>query len=165
MLRRLDPDDLVAFRSYRNDAEIGRYQGWSPLSDEDALAFLSEMSVTPFGVAGEWIQIGIAEPPTGKLVGDIGVCIDSDGRSAEIGFSLARGAQGQGLATAAVREAIRLIFALSEADQIRAVTDARNAACLRLLERLGMHRIETRQVQFRGECCTEHVYILPRPDA
>jgi hypothetical protein len=43
-LRRLMPSDLRAFQSYRQDAEIGRFQGWQAMSDAEALAFLLEMN-------------------------------------------------------------------------------------------------------------------------
>ena len=41
-----------------------------------------------------------------------------------------------------------------------ATTDSRNDASIRLLERSGFKRQETRDAVFRGEPCTEHVYVL-----
>ena len=32
-LRRMRPEDLTAFQAYRALPELGRYQGWSPMSD------------------------------------------------------------------------------------------------------------------------------------
>jgi aminoglycoside 6'-N-acetyltransferase len=162
MLRRLAMDDLAEFQAYRRDPEIGRYQGWSPMSDEDAAAFLVEMSAAALLRPGTWTQIGIAEPKTRRLVGDIGLFLGQDGRQAEVGFTLARHAQGRGVATAAVREAIRLVFAASTVDRVLCITDARNHASVRLLERVGMRRTETRNALFRGEQCVEYVYMLAR---
>lgn len=162
MLRRLSTDDLAAFQAYRHDPELGRYQGWSPVSDAEAKTFLTEMSTAPLPNPGSWTQIAIAEPSTQGLVGDIGVFLDQDGRCAEIGFTLARHAQGRGVGTAAVREAIRLIFECSTAERVRGVTDARNTASIRLLERVGMRRAETKNAIFRGEPCVEFVYAVAR---
>lgn len=162
ILRRLSRGDLTEFQAYRHDPELGRYQGWSALSDPEAIDFLGEMNVTPLFGFGSWTQIGIADPHTQRLIGDIGVFLDEEGRGAEVGFTLARHAQGRGIATAAVREAIELLFALTRADRVLGITDARNSASIRLLERVGMRRIETTQAVFRGEPCVEHVYVLCR---
>ena len=68
-LRRLRPDDLPAFQAYRHDPEVWRYQGWDPVPDAEALAFLTEMEQAPFGVPGEWLQIAIAAADGDGLLG------------------------------------------------------------------------------------------------
>jgi len=161
MLRRLTVADLPAFQAYRSDAELGRYQGWSPMPDADAARFLGEMHAAPFPRWGDWIQIAIARSEDQALIGDIGICFAEGGHQAEIGFTLSRAAQGRGIATAAVREAIALIFSVSDVARVVAVTDARNVASVRLLERLGMLRLHTREALFRGEPCLEHTYTTP----
>lgn len=165
MVRRLTVADLPEFQAYRHDPELGRYQGWSVMSDEEAAAFLSEMNTAPLLNPGTWTQIGIAEPNTCRLIGDIGMFLDQDGRYAEVGFTLARHAQGHGVATGAVRAAIQLILAATKVDQVIGITDARNAASVRLLERVGMRRTETTNAVFRGEQCVEFVYTMLRNDA
>lgn len=160
MLRRLASDDLPEFQAYRHDPELGRYQGWSPMSDEEATAFLREMNTAPLLNPGNWTQIGIAEPDSGLLIGDIGVFLDQDGRYAEVGFTLARHAQGRGVAAAAVRETVNLIFAATEVDRVFGITDARNYASVRLLERVGMRKTATKNAVFRGEQCVEYVYAV-----
>lgn len=159
-LRRLSPDDLPAFQAYRHDPEVGRWQGWQPLSDAQAMAFLSEMASAPLFVPGTWSQLGIAADATGPLLGDIGIHISEDGHEAEFGFSLARAAQGRGLASAAVREALSLVFAQTAVQRIHAQTDRRNLACLRLLERLGATKLDEIATEFRGEPCVELRYEL-----
>ena len=163
ILRRLTSADLPAFQAYRSDPQLGLYQGWSPMSDEKALAFLSEMSTAPLFRPGSWTQIGIAEAPGQHLSGDIGLFLSEDSRHAEIGFTLARHAQGRGVATTAVREAITLIFDCSPVERVLGITDVRNSASVRLLERVGMERVEARTTVFRGEPCEEWVYAVARP--
>ncbi len=80
-------------QDYRHHEELGRYQGWLPTPDEQASAFLAEMSVAPFPHPGHWVQIGIAEPESQRLIGGIG-CLDLDATSDGIGFTVARVAQG-----------------------------------------------------------------------
>lgn len=163
-LRRLRADDLASFQAYRAVPELGRYQGWTPMPDEAAAAFLAEMRDAPLFPRGDWIQLGIAAPDD-TLVGDIGICVDADGRSAEIGFTLAPAAQGRGIATRAVREAIALAFATTGVERVVGITDRRNAASIRLLERCGFRRAESREAVFKGEDCVEDVFVLARSGA
>lgn len=162
MLRRLSTADLADFQAYRHDEELGRYQGWLPTPDEQASAFLAEMNLAPFPNPGHWVQIGIAEPGYQRLIGDIGVFLDLDANRAEIGFTLARIAQGRGVATAAVRRVVDLIFKCSTAERVIGITDARNLPSVRLMERIGMRRTETRKAVFRGDACVEHTYAVTR---
>jgi len=163
-LRRLRASDLEAFQAYRRIPELGRYQGWSPMSDAEALAFLDEMSRAPLFAPGRWLQLGIAAPGAGMLVGDIGIHLSDDGHTGEAGFTLQPSAQGRGIATAAVREALGILWAATAATRVLGITDERNAPSMRLLERLGFVCQETRVVDFKGEPCVERVYALPRHD-
>lgn len=163
-LRRVHPRDRAAFQAYRSLPELGRYQGWSPMLDAEALAFLDQMHRAPLFTPGQWIQLGIAEPESDALVGDIGLYLSEDGASGEVGFTLQPSAQGRGVASRAVREAIRLFFAATSATRVLGITDERNLPSIRLLVRLGFDFIERRQVVLRGQPCTEWVYVLPRND-
>lgn len=159
-LRRLDATDLPAFQAYRNDPDVGRWQGWAPKAEAEALAFLSEMAGAPLFRPGEWTQLGIADDLTGQLLGDLGVYISADGREAEFGFTLARDAQGRGIASAAVCEAVALVFDQTPVARIHAQTDERNTACVRLLERLQARLIDRIATEFRSEPCIELRYEL-----
>lgn len=135
------------------------------MPDAEALAFLEEMAVAPLFTPGEWVQLAISEASDERLVGDIGVFIAEDKRHAEIGFTLESSVQGRGIATAAVREAIKLIFQRTTVAEILGITDSRNLASIRLLERLGFTQHAIRQAVFRGEPCSELVYALRREDS
>lgn len=161
-LRRLHPRDLDAFQAYRALPELGRYQGWSPMPNAEALAFLREMHEVPGFANGQWLQLGIAEPDSDVLVGDIGIYLSEEGADGEIGFTLHPSSQGRGIAGRAVREALQLFFAATRANRILGITDERNVPSIRLLERAGFALVEIRQVEFRGQPCTERVYALTR---
>ncbi len=139
---------------------MGRWQGWSPRSDVDALAFLNEMASMPLFQPGTWTQLAIADNADNALLGDIGIHLSADGREAEFGFSLARAAQGRGIARATVQAAIAQVLAQTTVQRIAAQTDARNTACIRLLERLGGELIARIDTTFRGEPCIELRYLL-----
>ncbi len=162
LLRRFAPSDLAAFQSYRQDPETGKYQGWTAQSDAIAAKFIREMQGAALFYPGQWLQLAISELDSKRLIGDIGVCLAADRSHAEIGFSMSPSAQGRGLATDAVCTVINLIFECTEATQIIGVTDARNLASIKLLERVGMLRTASTEAIFRGETCIEHTYAIER---
>ena len=164
VLRRLAPSDLAAFQAYRQDAGLARYQGWVATPDEEALGFLGQMQGARLLQPGVWCQIGIAEADTDVLIGDMGLLLSSDATQAEVGFTLRRASHGRGLATAAVREAIALIFEHTPARRVTAAADARNAASIRLLERVGMRLLEMRDVEALGGGYAECVHAVDRAD-
>ncbi|MCC6903854.1 MAG: GNAT family N-acetyltransferase [Polyangiaceae bacterium] len=163
-LRRLHSRDRAAFQAYRSLPELGRYQGWSPMSDAEAHAFLDEMHRAPLFTPRQWVQLGIAKPESDELVGDIGLYLSEDGTCGEVGFTLEPSSQGRGVAALAVREALQLLFAATSVARVVAITDERNRPSIKLLERVGFGFVESRQVVFRGEPCTERAYELPRSD-
>lgn len=134
------------------------------MSAAQAKAFLEDMNTAPLFQPDKWTQLGIAEPEGLTLLGDLGLFVAPDSREVEIGYTLARSAQGRGLATAAVRELPQIIFRFTCADHAIAITDARNHASICLLERVGMRKREERNAVFCGEPCVEYVYFAPRDE-
>lgn len=161
-LRRLAARDLAPFQAYRGDAELGRYQGWQPMDEAAALAFLQQMALSPFCPAGAWFQIGICAQGSDVLIGDIGLHLHADATVAEIGFTLARAAQGQGWGSEAVAAAVALVFAHTPAQRVLGITDTRNTASVRLLQRVGMKRYATLDTVFRGAPCVEDFFVRHR---
>jgi aminoglycoside 6'-N-acetyltransferase len=162
LLRRLAVVDFAAFQAYRQDPVVARYQGWSPMPDAEALEFIREMAVAALFARGSWVQLAIARSADNALVGDLGLFLAEDGGHAELGFTIAPSAQRRGLGTAAVRGAIGLLFEQTPARKVLGITDARNTPSARLLERVGMTRVEQRQTVFRNEECTEWVYAIEK---
>ncbi len=97
-----------------------------------------------------------------SLIGDIGLLLANDGKHVEIGFTLRRQSQGQGVCTIAVREAINLVFAHTQAERVLGITDARNLSSIRLLERVGMRKTKSSSALFGNEPCIEHTYAVSR---
>jgi aminoglycoside 6'-N-acetyltransferase len=161
LLRRFTTDDLAAFQSYRSDPELARYQGWEPMPDEEAELFLSAQANRTLGVAGEWLQVAVTLRDTGRLIGDLGLCvIDEAGSSVELGFTMSRGAQGQGYATEAVRGVAERLLGMRLVQSLVATTDARNTASVALLRRVGFMHKRTTPTTFRGEPCMEDTFEL-----
>jgi len=158
-LRRFRRDDLRRFQAYRHDPEVARYQGWDPVPDEQAREFLAEMAEAPFGQPDEWLQIAIADPAD-ALIGDIGLFTSASGAEAELGITLAREAQGSGLAEEAARMLIDGLRAHTAVRRLVGITDTRNLPSARLLRRLGMELEAEKPGELRGEPCREWYFAL-----
>lgn len=161
-LRKLRNSDFRAFHAYRSDPEVARFQGWSPMSEEEAAAFLREYGRDAGLEPGEWAQVGIAALEDDRLIGDAGIWLSPDGQWAEVGLSVNPTVQRAGLGREALTALIALVFAHTAARRVVAATDARNTACLALLEGVGMRLADTAGAEYKGEACTEHVYAIQR---
>jgi RimJ/RimL family protein N-acetyltransferase len=163
VLRRFIAADLMPFLAYRNDPEVARYQSWTSFSREAAMVFINEMAHAPIAQIGEWFQVAIAEKTTNRLVGDIGLCIAAANPAiVEIGFTLARQEQGQGYACEAVRACIGRLFEAGTIHRVVGICDARNAASIKLLTRLGMVLVKTETVGVGEAAWVEHTFVLEK---
>lgn len=161
-IRRLRPSDLRAFHAYRSDDEVAKYQGWSVMSESEAAAFLQEQSSASLLEPGHWCQLGIATRSDDRLIGDVGVYVAPDLEQAEIGFSLDIPSQGKGFGSEAIRVVLDLLFMHTPIARVVAITDARNAPAIRLLERAGMRMTGTVDAVFKGQPCVEYVFAIHR---
>jgi [ribosomal protein S5]-alanine N-acetyltransferase len=87
-----------------------------------------------------WQQFAVIDCSNDGYLGDIGVNFDTPrNRQAEIGFAFAPEARQRGLATEAVGALVDLLFARGR-HRLIALTDMRNVATQRLLEKLRFRR-------------------------
>ncbi len=161
-VRLLHDSDLHRFHDYRSDVELALYQSWSPMDLVATSHFIKQVAGVSALIPGDWIQLGIADAASNHLIGDVGLYLEPDASAAEIGFTVCRAAQGLGHAARAVRTCLSLIFLTTRAQQVRAVTDARNTSSIGVLERTDFVRSATQQSAFKGETCTEFVYAYHR---
>ena len=161
VVRRMQPCDLEPFADYRADPVLARYQGWSPMSLDEARRFLASMQSQPTLEPENWVQLAIADGAGNDLLGDIGLCLHANGE-AEIGFTLRHEAQGEGFATEALQGLVRELFRLPEISRIVGITDERNDASIRVLVRLGMTLAARYETIFKQEPCVELRYELAR---
>jgi RimJ/RimL family protein N-acetyltransferase len=163
VIRRFRPEDVEAFAAYRSDPNVARYQSWDMYTREQAASFIAEIAALHPGVPGEWYQFAVSDPASDDLLGDTALCVDADDPShAELGFTFAPAHRGKGYATEAVRATIDYAFERLGVEVVMGVTDARNAASIALLERIGMTHVSTAHAKFKSEWCDEHTYELRR---
>src|SRR5690349_19572368 len=121
-LRHFQEADLQPFLAYRNDPEVARYQTWESTSEDEGRAFIEEMKGRQPGAIGLWFQFALELKATGTLIGDCGLVIAlHDERQGEIGYTLSRAYQGQGLATEAVTAVLDYAFTTLNMHRVSAV--------------------------------------------
>ena len=157
-LRRFCANDLDDFQAYRTDPQLALYQGWSIASDEEALDFINRMSQVEPLRTNMWIQLAICRSDRNQVIGDIGLC--HDGSETEIGYTINRAYHHLGLATNAVHLAVLWAQTVRPCHRYVGITDVRNEASTRLLERLGFNFERTTV----ADGIEEHHYALTIAD-
>jgi len=128
---------------------------------DEAREFIASVRAQPMLEPESWVQLGMANATDDDLLGDIGLCLHDNG-DAEIGFTLRQDAQGKGFATEALRGLARKLLQRPEVARIVGITDERNRASVRVLERLGMVMVSRYETTFKQEPCVELRYELTR---
>jgi RimJ/RimL family protein N-acetyltransferase len=142
VIRRFGPTDLAAFVAYRSDPAVARYQSWdAPYPPDRGARMIAGLAGQDPDSPGEWYQFAVALRGSDQLIGDCGVhTLADDPRQAEIGYTLASGAQGHGYATEAVRRLLAYLFGERHLHRVTAGCDDRNVRSAALLDRVGMRR-------------------------
>ena len=142
VLRNFSLADVNAFVAYRNDPEVGKYQGWEiPYPREKGEMFIREVMDLGTPVQGEWIQVAIALKDTNDLIGDIGCKLKGeDARQAVIGYRIASAHWRKGYSFEAVQAWLDHLFDDLDLHRVVADCDTENTASYRLLEKLGFRR-------------------------
>ena len=147
-------DDLDALYRVFSNPRAMRYWDTLPHTDiEPTRRWLAAMDALPPGQSDDFVV-----ERDGEVIGKAGCW-----RLAEVGFILHPDHWGQGLATEALAAAIPHIFATLPVEALTSDVDPRNAACLRMLDRLGFretHRA-ARTILVGDEWC-DSVYLRLR---
>jgi RimJ/RimL family protein N-acetyltransferase len=130
-LRRLRPDDVVAYvGAFADDPDLARDRGLERAPDEAAVR--SWMEVTD-----DFAELAIADAQD-ALVGSVMLyALAWRHKRAELGYWLVPAARGRGLATRALRLAVRWMFEDLGLERAQIVTTPDNAGSLAVARRLG----------------------------
>lgn len=156
LLRRPRMDDLDAMFEIMSDPVAMRYWSTLPHASPDVTRPWLEQMIARTAAGGEDFII----EHDGRVIGDVGA-----GRLPDFGFMLRQDCWGQGFATEASRAFIEYAFRNTAATELLADVDPRNAASLRVLDRLGFKETGRAERTFLlGEEWCDSVYLaLPRP--
>ena len=155
--------DGPAFAQYRALPEVAKYQGYAPMSEEVAFAFVAMQLGQPLGRRGQWVQWAIATPATddapSTVVGDIGLHLSEDGSTLELGISLAPSQQGTGMAYGALEAVLLRACQVHPITMLELYTDARNTPAIQLAQRFGFVQAGQQQAFYKGEWVDELHFI------
>jgi ribosomal-protein-alanine N-acetyltransferase len=130
-LRPLRPDDVAAYvGAFADDPDLARDRGLERVPDEAAV--LSWMEVTD-----DFAELAIADAQD-ALVGSVMLyALDWRHKRGELGYWLVPAARGRGLATRALRLAVRWMFEDLRLERAQLVTTPDNAGSLAVARRAG----------------------------
>jgi len=160
VLRPLRLRDLRTNHAYVSDPETTRYMLFlpNPLWKE-TLHFLrtvaAELDKRPRRRYEFAVTLG------GAHIGSVSVCLSEDRQSGDFGWIIRREHWGKGYATEAARALMEFIRTLG-VTKLTACCDARNAASVRVLEKLGL-KLESEGVRLypgSGESAREFKYSM-----
>jgi RimJ/RimL family protein N-acetyltransferase len=164
--RRFGSHDLEAFLSMRTDPDVARYQNWDSFSETEAREFLDWIAPRHPGETG-WFQFALEDRQTAQFVGDCGLNIlESGGRFAQIGYTIARPFWNRGYATEAIVGLVGYAFSSFPIHRISASVDPLNAGSARALEKAGfVKEAHFRQTEwFKGRWADDAIYAMLRAD-
>jgi RimJ/RimL family protein N-acetyltransferase len=157
VLRRFKVDDIAAFAQYRNDPSTAEYQTWPlPYTLERAAENING-TISRQGPENEqWFAYAIADPVTDRLIGDIAVRLECDGRSAMLGYNLAPEFRRQRITIDAAHWVIGHLFTDYNVTRVHASLHPDNIASMMLLEQLGfIYEGTLRQSFWVEDTCTD----------
>lgn len=162
-IRNLIVTDLYDFHSYRSNPEVSKYQGFDVMTLEEADEFIKSQLEKEFGKPGEWVQYGIANKGTGRIIGDCAIKLNlHDTRIAEIGITISHIEQRKGYAKEALTGILTFLFDVKGIHRVVEIVDAENTASINLLKSTGFkqegHFVEN--IFFKGKWGSEYQYAI-----
>ena len=161
IIRHFSKADLADFTKYRANPAIAKYQSWSDFTYEDALRLYEKINKSEFGTVEAWFQLAIEQKDTQMLAGDLAVhFMEYD--QVEVGFTIAPEFQQKGIALEALNALMGYLFNEMNKHRIIAVTDIKNRASCRLLEKAGFRKEAhfKENIFFKGAWGSEYVFAI-----
>ena len=136
-LRPLRTGDEAALFTIFSDPEVMRYWSSAAWLDVGKARAMIEQDLHEMA-AGNSLRLGVVRKAGSVLIGTVSLFgFQEQNKRAEIGYALARAAQGMGLMHEALRATVSYAFGTLNLHRLEADIDPRNAASARSLLRLG----------------------------
>jgi RimJ/RimL family protein N-acetyltransferase len=165
LLRDFVPDDWRAAHIYESDPQTVRYQSFGPFSEEQSRDYIARNLESIRARPRRLYDLAVVLREDDSLVGRCGLSQSvSEPDEAALWYILNRGYWRRGLMSEAARRLLRFGFEELGLRRVWADTDPRNAASIRLLEKLGMRREAhfRENVFVKGEWCDTLIYAILR---
>lgn len=155
LLRPLAIEDLEDYHVYTSDDALLQYDYPAHQTLEESLqAMVLYNMVSPLG------RYGIVLPSENRLIGNISFKLSDDHSRAEIGYAIHRKYHNQGYATECCKALIDLARQIPSLKTVTAVTDYRNIASQKVLEKCGFVniRVDDKATSLRVEQTSNYYY-------
>lgn len=168
VLRELVESDLDAMHAYASQADVTQFLFWGPNSRADTVASLASFIASQRDDPRRVFELGLVERGQDGLIGALCLYLGDPEtrRDAEIGFVLHPDFSGRGYVSEAAEALMRAGFDQLGLHRIWATCDTRNAASVRVLEKIGMRREGTLRAcrKTAGGWADEHIYAALADD-
>lgn len=166
-IRNLKLKDLIDFHFYRSNPEVTKYQGFDVYSMMEAEEFIQKQVNKEFGKVGEWVQYGVENKSTKKIIGDCAIRLDDvEIGKAEIGITISHIEQRKGYAKEALSTILDFLFTSVRIDKVVERLSVQNNASKRLLIDLGFSQDGPilKDVVYKGKVGDEYRYVILKDD-
>ncbi len=167
LLRAARPTDADHLIARRNDPAVAEYQDWTiPYPSERAHAEIERVMALDGPTAGHWWMYTVVDLDDVEVLGDVVCHVSDDGHTAEIGYTFACAAWGQGYAVEAVAALVEQLFDTVGVTRVEAKLHPDNKASAMVLERVGMLFEGHTKLSFwlGDDNSDDWIYGVTRPD-
>jgi RimJ/RimL family protein N-acetyltransferase len=142
LLRSFASDDVDAVLDMESREDVVRYLLWDVMDRAAAERFVTTRAArTQIDAENRSIYVAATVPPDDRAVGEFMLMVlNEEYLQGEIAWTLHPEVQGRGYATEGAREMLRFAFEELGLHRVIAITDARNVASMRVMERIGMRK-------------------------
>jgi len=140
-LRNFNSSDFNAVHMYAADPQVVRYFSWGPNTPEETLSFINSAAISAERQPRQRYDLAIILRSDETLIGGCGLYIQADRCfEAEIGYCLQRQYWGAGFGTEVAALLVYFAFNKLKLHRVFATCDPKNAASIRVLEKVGLKR-------------------------
>ncbi|MEZ5058426.1 MAG: GNAT family protein [Saprospiraceae bacterium] len=159
-IRPINIEDKDAIFAYRSDKDANQFQGFIPETMEEVETFINK-NPEEWNISGTWFQLVLLEKSSGNIIGDLGVHF-KDEEQVELGITLNKNFQGNGLATEGMQTIIDHLFLKMKKHRIVTSLDPENLASIKLVERLNFRKEAhfKKSIFWKGRWVDDIVYAL-----
>lgn len=140
-LRPFRLEDRADVHAYGSDPMVSRFMVWGPNTEADTDFFLGKAIEAQDRWPRNDVSLAMELKSTGQMIGSIRLwVVDTDQRTAEIGYSLAQPQWRKGLTSEAALAMMTAGFDVLKLHRIVATCDKRNRGSWAVMRKLGMRR-------------------------
>lgn len=143
LLREYKAEDWERVHLYGSDPDFSKYELWGPNTLEDTHKFVADMIQQSVANPRYKFEFAVCLKDSGLLIGGCGIRRESESSQvANLGWAINPEFQNKGYATEAAKVLVEFGQCELNLSVIYATCDSRNASSYKVMEKLGMTRVD-----------------------